>query len=136
MRVDIRKPTDDDLTRFKECLALDNDHSKQDAAEWMATPGEFWTFYDEAGNRVWARLDRCLRVSIQHDPASPRKALAPLIYKGMFWIQGAARNKGFSEILFESRAPRLIQFVQKLFGFEPVKENYHLCVDRQAPKRV
>lgn len=126
MRVDIRKPTEDDLARFKECLASDADHSKQDIDAWLAGPGEFWTFYDQAGNRVWVRIERVLRVHFQHDHETPRRELVSLIYKGISWVIGAAREKQFEEVLFESRATRLILFLEKLFGFTPVEANFHL----------
>jgi len=107
-------------------LSADTFHSKQDADSWNTTPGELLTFYDEYGNRVWVRIEKVLRVSIQHDQTTPRKALVNIIYKGFAWLQGTARESGFSEVIFESTEPRLIAFVKKLFGFEPVRENYHV----------
>lgn len=122
--------------RFKQCLALDADHGQQDPDLWTASPGEFWTFYDEKGNRVWVRIERVLRVSIQHDDAVSRKAQVSLLYKAFFWLAGMARNSGFAEVIFESRAVRLIQFLQKLFGVKPVEDNYSLCVARPALKKA
>lgn len=126
MKIDLRKPTDDDLARFKECLALDTDHGQQDPDLWTAEPGELMVFYDKKGHRVWVRIERVLRVHFQHDHATPRKELVSLIYKGMHWVIGSARASKFSEVIVESRAVRLIQFLKKLFGFTPVGENYHL----------
>ncbi len=91
----------------------------------MALPGEFLVFA-EHDTRVWVRIERVLRVHIQHDPESKTRATASLIYKGFSWIQSAARNAGYSEVIFESKAPSLIRFVKKLFGFEPVEANYHV----------
>jgi hypothetical protein len=122
----MRKPTEADLARFKECLAADPDHGKQDGDSWTEAPGEFLVFYDEKGNRIWIRIERALRVHIQHDHDVPRKALIVLLYKAFHWLAGSARNSGFVEVIFESRATRLIQFLQKLFGVKPVEENYYL----------
>ena len=124
--VNLRRPTDDDLERFKVCLAADPDHAGQDPDSWTAEPGEFWTFYDEGGNRVWVRIERVLRVSIQHDHETPRRAIVPIIYKGFAWMLGEARSKKFTEVIFESRAKRLIAFVQKMFGFAPVNNNFYV----------
>jgi hypothetical protein len=124
--IHIRKPTEDDLLRFKECLAADPDHAGQDAELWSAEPGEFWTFCDAKGNRLWVRMERVLRISIQHDQRSSKIAMMKILYKAFHWLLGSARQSQFSELIFESRANRLIQFLQKLFGVEPVKENYHL----------
>jgi len=87
-----------------------------------------WFFYDEKGNRVWVRLERVLRVHFQHDQKVPQKEMVRLIYNGLRWVVGAAREKQFNEVIFESRAPRLIQFCKKLFGFKSVEGNYSLCV--------
>jgi hypothetical protein len=126
MSVDLRKPTEDDLARFKECLAADPDHGQQDADAWTAAPGEFMVFFSEKGERVFVRIERVLRVSLQDDPELPLKARVSLLYKTFCWLAGSARNNGFAEVVFESRAPRLIQFLQKLFGVKPLKENFHL----------
>ena len=134
MRVDLRKPTDDDLRRFSECLSIDPDHRGQEVEDWTASPGEFWTFYDKKGNRVWVRIERVLRVSIQHDPETSEKHGPMMLYRIFYWLQGMARQSGFTEIIFESRATRLIQFVKNLFGVTPVEENYHVCVGPQASK--
>jgi hypothetical protein len=114
------------LARFKECLAADIDHAGQDADSWLAEPGEFMVLYDEKGNRAWMRIERVLRVSLQHDQECSKSATRSLLYKGFRWVLGSARQSLFSEIVFESRAERLIQFLKKLFGVQPVKENYHL----------
>lgn len=122
--IQIRKPTEADLERFKQCLSLDQDHAGQNADSWTAPGGEFWVFFDQKGNRVWVRIERVLRVHFQHDSATPRKELVSLIYKGMSWVIGAARNKKFQEIIFESRAPKLVAFIKKLFGFRSLEGNY------------
>lgn len=136
MNIDMRKPTEADLVRFKECLAVDADHGKQDMDAWTAAPGEFWTFYDEQENKVWVRIERVLRVSIQHDPAVARNRQASLFYKAFFWLAGSARSSGFTEVIFESRAVRLIRFVKKLFGVLPLEDTYSLCVARPTLKKV
>lgn len=122
--VQLRKPTEDDLQRFLQCLATDADHKAQNADAWTLPPGEFFVLYDRQGNRVWVRLERMIRVHFQHDHETPRKELVTLIYKGMSWVIGSAREKQFEEVIFASRAPRLIAFLQKLFGFAPVEGNY------------
>ncbi len=133
--VDLRAPTTEDLARFKECLEQDPDHAGQDADAWISKPGELLVFYDQHGNRIFVRIEKVLRVSIQHDAEAPERAVGAIIRRGFHWLQGEARKNGFTEVIFESRASRLIQFLHKLFGFEPVRENYNLCVDRPALKQ-
>ena len=120
----LRKPTKDDLVRFKECLAADTDHAGQDADSWTAEPGEFMVFFDGKGNRAWIRIERVLRISLQHDQQVSQRATARILYKAFFWILGQSRESHFTEIVFESRAMRLIQFLQKLFGVKSVEANY------------
>ena len=107
-------------------MASDPDHTGQDADAWITPPGEFLTFYDNHGHRMWIRIEKVLRVSIQHDQDMPRKPLVGLMYKSFSWLQTTARSSGFTEIIFESRAMRLIAFLNKLFGVSPVKENFHV----------
>jgi hypothetical protein len=126
MKIDLRKPTEEDLARFRECLVADPDHTSQDPDEWLAGPSEMLVFYDTKGNRVWIRIERVLRVSLQHDPRCSKAATASILYKAFHWLVGSARQSMFTEIVFESRAHRLIQFLQKLFGVKPLEENFHL----------
>lgn len=126
MSVDLRPPTEEDFARFKWCLAQDEAHKEQDADDWKSAPGELFTFFDHRGNRVWVRIERVMRISIQHDPESPMPALSRILYKGFFWLKGEARSKGFTEVIFESRAPRLIHFLKNLFGFERARNTYYV----------
>jgi hypothetical protein len=125
----MRKPTEDDLARFKECLRADKDHCNQDADSWIQPPGEFMVFYDQQGNRIWVRIERVLRVSIQTEVAAPRKAIISILYKGLSWLQGSARNQGFTQLIYESKTPRLVAFFEKLFGFKPIQQNYGVVLN-------
>jgi len=126
MSVHLRKPNEEDIERFKVCLLDDPDHRLQNVEDWTEGPGEFMVFYDAKGNRMWVKLERVLRVNIQHDPATDWKHRVVLLYKSFAWLQGAARKSHHAEVIFESRAPRLIQFLQKLFGVKPVENNFHV----------
>jgi hypothetical protein len=122
--MNLRKPTDQDILRFKECLLADEYHCTQKVEDWLAVPGEFMVFFDEEENRVFVRIEHVLRVHFQHDQKVPRRKLIPIIYKAFFWLMGMARNKQFSELIFESRSKSLILFIEKLFGTKPVEANY------------
>lgn len=126
MKVEIRKPTEDDLARFKECLAADADHAGQDAEEWTAEPGEFMVVFDGKGNRVWMRIEKVIRVSIQHDSQFSQLGTSRILYQAFHWLLGTTRQSGYTELIFESRAPRLIQFLTKLFGVKPVEGNFRV----------
>ena len=118
----IRQPTEEDLERFKVCLEADPDHKGQDPEDWTGPGGEFMVVYDERGNRLFLRIERALRVSIQHDPQYSRLGTSRILYKAFHWLLSQSRQSGFSEVVFESRAPRLIQFLTKLFGVKPVED--------------
>jgi len=122
--MNLRKPTDDDIIRFRECLVADEYHCNQTVENWLATPGEFMVFFDEKENRVFVRIEHVLRVHFQHDQKVPRRELVPIIYKAFFWLLGMARKKEYSELIFESRSKSLIAFIEKLFGTKPAEANY------------
>jgi len=124
MTVDLRQATEEDFARFKWCLSQDDAHREQDAEDWRSAPGEFMTFYDQRGNRVWVRIERVMRISIQHDPNVSKQATSKILYRGSRWLMGEARKKGFTELIFESRAPRLVQFFKTLLGFQRLRANY------------
>lgn len=124
--IDLRKPTEEDIARFKECLAADPFHHEQDADTWLADDGELLVFYDGKGNRVWIRIERVLRVSLQHDQNVSKGRMAALLYKAFHWMLGTARQSKYTEIIFESNASSLIAFLQKLFGIKPVESNFHV----------
>jgi hypothetical protein len=124
MTVDLRQATEEDFARFKWCLSQDEAHREQDAEDWRSAPGEFMTFYDQRGNRVWVRIERVMRISIQHDPDVSKQATSKILYNGLRWLMGEARQKGFSELVFESTAPRLVRFFKTLFGFNRLRNNY------------
>lgn len=124
--IDLRKPTEGDIERFKECLAADPFHYQQNPDDWTAEDGEFLVFFDSKGNRIWMRMERVLRISIQHDHKSSKMAVAGILYKAFRWMLGSARTAQYTEIIFESNASRLIQFLEKLFGIKPLKENFHV----------
>jgi hypothetical protein len=126
LKVEIRKPTEEDLGRFKVCLSADPDHAGQDPDEWLAGPSEMLVFYDTKGNRVWMRIERVLRVSLQHDQQVSKRSTASILYQAFRWLAGSARRSFYTEIVFESRAKRLIHFLQRLFGIKPLEENFHL----------
>jgi hypothetical protein len=124
--VSLRKPTEEDLARFRECLAAEPDHQMQNPDDWTHGPGEFWVFFDEKGERVWVRIERVLRMHIQHDQKSPRKSIVSLIYKGFSFVLTEARKNGFEEIVFQSTEQRLIAFCKKLFGFKEARNNLYV----------
>ena len=124
--IDLRQPTEEDFARFKWCLSQDEAHKEQDADDWKAAPGELMTFFDQRGNRVWVRIERVMRISIQQDPDASVQATSKILFRGFRWLMGEARRKGFEEIVFESRAPRLIQFFKTLFGFERARNTFYV----------
>lgn len=137
--IQLRKPTEQDIERFKECLAADEYHKDQDPDVWIKEPGELMTFFDKHNNRVWVRIEKVLRVHVQHDPATPDSKQVFLFHKAFAWLQGMARISGFSEVLFKSTAQPLIAFFMKRFGFAATKDEYsvHLdvpCADPRASK--
>lgn len=130
MSVDLRQATAEDFARFKWCLSQDDAHKTQDAEDWRSAPGEFMTVYDNFGNRQWLRIERVLRVSIQHDPDSSRKTTLGIFREGFRWLMESARNNGYTEILFESKAPKLIKLAGKVFGLKPLENNFSVLLDR------
>lgn len=124
----MRKATAADEARFRESLAYDQDHAGQDADKWLAEPGEFMVFYDEIGHRVFVRIEKCLRIHIQPELDVKKRDLIPILLAGLRWVMGQSREQRYTEILYESKTPKLISFFGKLFGFKPVENTFKVVL--------
>jgi hypothetical protein len=125
--ISVRKPSTEDVDRLKQCLAADGWHSAQDPAWWVSAPGELLVFVDERGHRVFARLEHAIRVHLQHDQDVPKLSTARILRDGSKRLRQFAAQAGVVELLFDSRAEKLIKFCAHL-GFKPLRDNFSISV--------
>lgn len=121
---DLRQATEEDLLRFKECLARDEYHQGTDPLWWTGQPGEFMVFFNGKGDRVWVRIEKVLRIHMQHDPASDKADVAPMLLHIGHWLEETARSSGFAELILMSTARPLIAFIKRRLGYRDAKNEY------------
>ena len=122
-KIGIRKPNVEDIEHFKECLKLDPYHPHSTPDFWTMPTGEMFVFYDEDGNRLYARIEKILRIHMEHDPNTPRRKQAKLISALHAYFRDKGAQAGFVELIFDSIAPKLREFCKKHFGFKDVENN-------------
>lgn len=114
-----RSVTEKDRTKLAEWIAVDLDHAK------TCTP-DFWlpaekpdgtirvAFDDTLGTALFVRGEKILRLHIQFPPEKWRNSKS--LIKFIPIIEADARKHGFTQIIWESTSPGLIQFTEK-FGY-------------------
>jgi hypothetical protein len=123
MKLELRPTSNEDLKHLETCLAKDPFHGGQTVENWKGNTGELITFYDEKGPIFHTKMERVLRVHIQFDGSETRRN-AITLSEGFKWLKETARKQGFTEIVFESVNPPLIEFCKKHFGFLPASNDF------------
>lgn len=75
---------------------------------------------------AFARLRACMRLDVQFSP--DRRLVATSLPEAVAWIAQAARNAQMTQVVFESRSPRLTSFLCDSLGFSPSPDEYVLNV--------
>jgi hypothetical protein len=127
MAINVRKPSDEDLSRLRECLVADEHHKLQDPDWWSKDEDALHVFFDENGNRVWVKVESVLRLHIQHDPDASKLASARIMKQGLAGLRIWAAQNSFRQILFQSTAEPLIKFCQRL-GFRKTDSDYSVAI--------
>lgn len=126
-KLKLRKPTEDDLRVFRESLAADEHHDKNDADWWENAPGDFMV-YEIDGKRIFIKMEHVMRLHMQHEVSGTPRQIAPIIDEMLKFLKHMGKKSGFSEIIFDSVAPALIRFVTRKHYFEATKDDYHLLL--------
>lgn len=122
--INYRTPTPEDLSALKDNLSRDEHHSTQDPLWWEKE--NLSVFFDEKGNRVWVRVEPCIRLHIQHEDSASRQEIANILVNGFPKLTEDLKRTGFRQIIVESVAPLLIRFIKRHLGFKKSDSDYTL----------
>lgn len=109
----------DDRALLEEWIARDTDHAGRTTAEaWLAeTPGvQNLLVSDRWSPVLFVRLSNAMRIDMEFAPAVSRSRLAYTLATGVPWLAGKLRDQAYRELIYESRAPRLVSFFEGM-GF-------------------
>ena len=126
---EFRAATLEDAPLLDSWIAADPWHAGRITAEqWLAPKGqngellkgfENLAAVDAAGTLLFLRCKNAMRIDIQFAPGVEEKAAgrtARALFTGVPTMAALARERGYRELIFESRSERLIAFLKRM-GF-------------------
>lgn len=120
---------EDHTPLLEEWIAADPDHAgRVDAAAWLASANGVQNLLcvDRAGPLLFLRCSNALRLDIQFSPGSERRT-ARTLRTGLPWLAGEFRKQGYRELIYESRSPRLVRFLERI-GFRESSTEHVLAL--------
>lgn len=127
--MEMRAITGDDRDLLARWLSTDPHHSGMTPEMFLAEPSDLVMFRDHIGDVIATRLTTSLRLGVQFD-VTQKARNAFLLGPAFALVMEKARRDKFSEIIFESTSPSLVDFCCKRLGFVPSHDElvYHLSV--------
>lgn len=110
-------------------IAADADHAgKVNAAKWLErVPGvENIIVIDRHAPLFFLRCSNAMRLDIQFAPNADRR-IAMALQTGLPWLANEARARTYRELIYESRSPRLIRFLERI-GFRETTTEHVLAL--------
>jgi hypothetical protein len=127
---------DDHEALLSEWIAADPYHTGQTADAWLrARPGvENLLLIDKKGPLFFLRCSNVMRTDIQFAPNEMsegsreiRRRIGDALASGLPWLAAQARSRNFREMMFESKSPRLVRYLEGL-GFKASATEYILSL--------
>ena len=113
---------------LSEWIAADPYHTGQTADDWLrAKPGvENLLVIDKEGPLIFLRCSNAMRIDMQFAPNSSReirRRIGMALASGLPWLAAQARSRNYREMIFESRSPGLVKYLQGM-GFRASGTEY------------
>lgn len=126
-QVTFRPVTVDDGLQVAQWIRNDPDH--QTADERLFTEpalGRAQFAVEVAGKPAfYVSVENVARVHIQFDPSTTGAARnLKALYFGFAWLRERLKERGYLELIFDSRVPRLVRFCQSVLGFIKRDQDY------------
>jgi hypothetical protein len=118
---------EEDSELLREWIAADPDHAgRTTAAGWLhpAAGVENLLLVDREGPLLFLRCANAMRLDIQFSPGN-RMRMAGALLSGLPWLAEQARDRGYAQMIYESRSPRLVKFLERI-GFREVRTEHVL----------
>ena len=106
----LRKITEEDRPKIDELIAKDKWHAGDGTSDFFFQPfSEGLAFEDEAGNAVYFRIARALRINAVFD-CDAREANKEILTEAGKFFEHSAKTSGFREVVWTSENPALRKF--------------------------
>jgi hypothetical protein len=115
-----------DNTLLNEWHAADVEHQHADASFFTEPrPGvEHFTVKNGDEPMMFVTVENVARVHIQFSPNAPKLKLVKTLLLGLAWLINALKERGYRELIFDSKFPSLIKFCQSALGFQKCDQDY------------
>lgn len=110
-------------------IAADPDHAgRTQAAIWLEPRAGVQNLIavDQEGPLLFLRCSNAMRLDIQFAPESQLRTARALL-SGLPWLAEEFRKQGYRELIFESRAARLVNFLERM-GFRETSSEHVLAL--------
>ncbi|HEX3682203.1 MAG TPA: hypothetical protein VHU83_06640 [Bryobacteraceae bacterium] len=121
-----RSLDESDKARVSEWLKNDPEHQTADCSLFTdAAPGRTQFAVDEDGAPVfYVCVENVARVHIQFEPGGGTLKNAKTLITGFRWLIANLKQRGYHELIFDSRFQPLIRFCEKAMGFLKREQDY------------
>lgn len=118
---------EDHAELLRAWIAADPDHAgRTTAAAWLAEKKGVQNLLvvDREGALLFLRCSNAMRLDMQFAPDA-RMRTARALQTGLPWLADTFRGQGYRELIYESRSPRLVRFLERI-GFAEVSTEHVL----------
>lgn len=125
-KVTFSQRTVPDIALLKEWHAADPEHQHADPNFFIEDrPGvSHFTVENDGEKMMFVTVENIARVHIQFSPDAPKGKMVRTLLLGFTWLINSLRERGYKEIIFDSKFPSLIKFFQSALGFQKCDQDY------------
>ena len=73
---------------------------------------------------AFVTVENVARVHIQFNPNGSKLKIAKTLILGMTWLAKTLKERGYKELIFDTKFPSLIKFAQSVLGFIKRDQDY------------
>lgn len=121
-----RSLTDADKTQVVEWLKNDPEHQTADSTLFTdEAPGRTQFAIEKDGEALFfCSVENVARIHIQFNPQGSLLKNVKGLLIGFKWLMGMLKERGYHELIFDSRFGPLIRMCEKALGFQKRDQDY------------
>lgn len=118
--------TQDDKTQVVEWLRNDPEHQTANSSLFTdAAPGRTQFAMEKDGQAIfYCTVENVARIHIQFNPSGSILKNIKTLITGFKWLMGSLKERGYHELIFDSRFRPLIRMCEKALGFQKRDQDY------------
>lgn len=118
--------TAEDRAQVVEWLKNDPDHQTADSSLFTdEAPGRTQFAIEKDGQPVfYCTVENIARIHIQFNPSGSILQNVKGLITGFKWLMGSLKERGYHELVFDSRFRPLIRMCEKALGFQKRDQDY------------